>query len=365
MTAGAPIRTPRNDFGDVDAPHSMAGLMASPWALTVDVHNEIQAIYAAHAQGPKLDIKALEKILGFPLAVPRAGYQVDRGIAIIQIEGLIAPKANLLTRVCGATSAQLVTQDLKAAMADPAIKGIVLAIDSPGGSVNGSPELAAAVFEASSKKPVVAHSEALIQSAAYWIGSAANAVYISGPTVNTGSIGVVMSRRFAPDGGSNSTEIFAGRYKQYTSSVKRPTKDAVAYLQSQVDYIYQVFVDAVAAYRGIPSRVVAERMAEGRTFIGRQAVDVGLVDEIMPLRHLVSAMARNPSEFANRRRIGARRIAKPTGAHAAALYARSAVLTPAEPRVQTKAEQGAVAEAHAKANGIGIVQALKALGFAT
>lgn len=339
--------------------------MASPWALATDVHTEIQEIYAAHARGPKLDIKAIESRLGFSLAPPREAYRVDRGIAVIQIEGLIAPKANLLTRVCGATSAQLVTQDLKSAMDDPAVKGVVLSIDSPGGSVSGSPELAAAVFDAARKKPLVAHSDAQMLSAAYWIGSATNAVYISGPSVHAGSIGVVMTRKFDPEAGSNYTELFAGRYKQYTSSTKQPTKDAVAYLQSQVDYIYSVFVDAVGTYRGVPASVVSERMAEGRTFIGQQAIDAGLVDEIMPLGQLVTAMARDPAAFANRRRVGARRAAAPARLPEVALHTRSSALMPVALHGKTKTEQAVLAVAHAKANGVGIVQALKALGFAT
>lgn len=345
-------------------PAGLAGLMRAPWALSVDSYNNIQAIYAAHGRGPKLDIKAVEDRLGFPLAPPRENYVTDRGVAVIQIDGLIAPKASLLTRVCGATSAQWATEQLKSAMADPAVKAIVLAIDSPGGSVHGSPELAAAVFEAAQKKPLVAHSDAMLMSAAYWIGSAANAVYISGPTVQAGSIGIVASHRHDPASSLGTTEIVAGRYKRITTSLAPLSADGAAYMQDQVNHIYGVFVTTVAKHRGVSPEVVNERMAEGRTFIGQQAIDAGLVDEIMPLRSLVNAMASNPAAFANRRRLAARRVNQP-GANAFTPQNHSAALAPVVPRVMSREDQAVAAVSYSKEHGITIVQALKALGFAT
>lgn len=346
------------------APTGLADLMASPWALTVDGHRALMDWYATYVAGPKIDIKAIEARSG-PVATPNNGYQPNsRGVACIELQGVIVPKPNLLTRIGFATPVSWAVERLKAAVADATVKAIVLTVDSPGGSVNGSPELASAVFDASKVKPVVAHSDAQLLSAAYWIGAAANAIYISGPTVHAGSIGIVMTKRIDPDAASNSTEFFAGRYKQYTSSVKPPTQEAIAYLQSQVDYLYTVFVNDVAAFRGVTPAHVNERMAEGQTFIGQQAIDAGLVDEIMPLGALVEAVGRNPSAFAQRRRVLGRRVGVPaTGA--TPLRARSVAPVALARRAMTKAEQASAAVAYAKDHGVTIVQALKVLGFAT
>lgn len=344
----------------------LSDLIAAPWALAMPVHAGLMTAYAEHRSGPKFDVKAMERSLGVSLATQRPGVQIVDSVAIVSIHGLIVPKPNLLTRAFGATSARWALEDLNAAMSNPAVKSIILSIDSPGGSVYGTPELAAAVFEASRNKPVVAHSAAQMLSAAYWIGAAANAVYISSEVVNAGGIGILMTKTFdAPEAASKYTELFAGRYKQYTSSGKPPTEDAVSYLQTMVDYLYSIFVGGVATYRGVPANVAAERMAEGRTFIGQQAIDIGLADEIMPLKQLVDAMSRNPSAFANRRRIGARRVATPQGAGAAALQGAPAAPATIPQRVLNKAEQAAVAVAYAKEKDIEIVQALKVLGFAT
>ncbi|MDD3936856.1 S49 family peptidase [Rhodoferax sp.] len=348
-----------------DNPTGLAGLIRAPWAITIESFENLISIYAAHLRSPKVDIEAFEKRTGFSLATPRADYQVDRGVAVISFDGLIAPKANLLTRVCGATSAQWVAGQVNAAIADPLVKSIILVIDSPGGSVSGSPELAQIVFDAARKKPVVAYSDGMLLSAAYWIGSAANAVYISGPTVHVGSIGIVATHSHDPASSLGQTEIVAGRYKRIATSLAPLSAAGAAYMQDQVNYLYEVFVNAVALYRGVTPEHAAAHMAEGRMFIGKQAIDAGLVDEISPLGALVSAMASNPGAFAKRRRITGHRAigARAQGTAPKQLTSQGSQFI--APRVLTANEQADAAVAYSKQHGIGIVQALKTLGFAT
>lgn len=271
-------------------------LIASPWAITRSGLEEILAIYATHLRGEKIDIRAVEARLGRPLANEQRGYEVTDGVAVLPIEGVMAPKANLMMQVSGGASTQIVQRELAAALADPAVRAVVLHIDSPGGSVIGTPELAAAVASARAQgKPIVAYSDGMLASAAYWVGSAADAVYISGSTVMVGSIGVVVahrdfSRRNEADG-VKITEISAGKYKRLDSPNAPLGKEGRASLQEQVDYIYSLFVDAVAAHRGTTAADVLERMADGRTFIGRQAIDAGLVDGVATLPELVAQLA--------------------------------------------------------------------------
>lgn len=361
-TIRQPIASPSSNTGD--NPTGLARLLSSPMATTIETLENLCSIYAAHLRSPKFDIEAFENRNGISLAPPRPDYQVDRGVGVIVVGGLIVPKANLLTRVCGATSAQLVTGQINAALADPLVKSIVLSIDSAGGAVSGSPELAQVVFDAARKKPVVAHSEGMLLSAAYWIGSAANAVYISGPTVHVGSIGIVATHRYNPADSQGVTEIVAGRYKRIASSLAPLSADGAAYMQDHVNHIYGVFLNAVALYRGATPDVVNERMADGRTFIGQQAIDAGLVDEIMSLRSLVNAMASNPGAFANRRRVAARRVDK-AAPGAFVPHNKSAAPVHVVPRVMSKEDQAAAAVSYSKEHGINIVQALKVLGFAT
>lgn len=298
-------------------------LLTSAWAILPEQLLEIQAIYASHLRGDKIDIDAIEARLGRPLASEQQDYQIRQGgVAVLALDGVMAPKANMFMRISGGVSTQMAGMQIESAIADPRVKAMVLAIDSPGGSVFGTPELGATVRELAAIKPIVTVSEATLASAAYWVGSAANAVYISGPTVQVGSIGVVASHNYDPQSANTTTEITAGKYKRIASSTGPLSKEGKAYMQGQVDHLYSVFVDAVAANRGASASDVLAQMADGRVFIGQQALDRGLVDGYATVDAMVEQLATNPEKFAKRKKavfaLGAL-PPKPAGAQASAL----------------------------------------------
>jgi hypothetical protein len=131
-------------------------------------------------------------------------------------------------------------------------------------------------------------------SAAYWIGSAANSVYITDATTIVGSIGVVTTHtdvsKAQAASGVKTTEIAAGKYKRIASSYEPLTKEGRQTIQDQVDYTYALFVDAVAKQRGVSTDKVLSDMADGRIFIGQQAIDAGLVDGVSTLDALVAQL---------------------------------------------------------------------------
>ena len=142
-------------------------LLMSAWAILPDQLREIQAIYAAHLRGDKIDIEAIEARLGRPLANEQQDYEIRQGgVAVLTLDGVMAPKANLFMRVSGGVSTQMAGLQIESAMADPRVTAMVLAIDSPGGSVFGTPELGATVRELSAIKPIVTVSEATLAGAA-------------------------------------------------------------------------------------------------------------------------------------------------------------------------------------------------------
>ena len=96
--------------------------------------------------------------------------------------------------------------------------------------------------------------------------------------------------------GVKTTEITAGKYKRVASQYGPLTEDGRSDIQSKVDYIYSVFVDDVARNRGVDAAMVVKNMADGRVFIGRQAVDAGLVDGVATLEEIVARAA--AGEFA-------------------------------------------------------------------
>lgn len=265
---------------------------------------ELQAIYSTHLRGEKIDLEAVEARLGRPLANDQQDYTVQEGgIAVLSLSGAISPKANMLTRVSGMASAQMFTKQIQSMAADPRVRGVVLDIDSPGGSVFGIPEAGAAVRALAAEKPTVACSTGMMCSAAYWIGSSAGSLYASGETDMIGSIGVVATHSYDPRNTSGQvTEVTAGKYKRIASDTAPLSDEGRAYLQQQVDHLYSAFVDAVAKNRRASAEDVIKHMADGRVFIGTQAVDAGLVDGIATVDALVERMANDPQKFAARRK---------------------------------------------------------------
>jgi signal peptide peptidase SppA len=304
------------------------------WALEAASLIEIQSIYKTHLRGDKIDVAGVEARLGRPLANEQKKYTVrEGGVGVLAIEGVLAPKANLFTEISGGASTQMLSAQVQGMLNDNAVKSIILAIDSPGGSVFGTPELADVVRSAAKIKPIVAVSDASMCSGAYWIGSACNAVYITSPMVNVGSIGVVQRRTYQParEGGPVVEEITAGKYKRVGSPDKPLNKEDRAYVEGQLDHMYGVFVSAVADNRGASIEQVLTHMADGRVFIGQQAIDRGLVDGFSTVDAMVEQLATNPAKFANRRKaqfaVGSP-SPKPAGAQASANSTEPVSLTP-------------------------------------
>jgi signal peptide peptidase SppA len=274
-------------------------IITAPWAIQPDKLLELQSIYATHLRGEKIDIAAIEQRLGRPLANEPKGYDIVDGVAVLPIEGVSARKMNLMSQVSGGVSTELVGRDLRAALNDQAVHSIILAIDSPGGTVDGTQALAALVRQVGEQKPVVTLGTGTMASAAYWYGSAAQARYISEATTVVGSIGVVarhMDVSAAEQArGVKTTLISAGRFKTVGSEYAPLSQEDRATLQDRVDYMYSLFVQDVANHLGTTADRVLFDMADGRVFIGQQAIAAGLVDGVATLEQLVQQLNRDRS----------------------------------------------------------------------
>lgn len=273
---------------------NITDILTSPWAIEPGKLIELQAIYAAHMRGEGIDIKAAEQRLGRPLANEQRSYDIVDGVAILPIEGVIAKKMNMFSQISGGTSSQMARRSLADANNDPAVHSIILAIDSPGGTVDGTQAFADAVLATRGGKPVVTLASGTMASAAYWFGSAASAAYVADSTTSVGSIGVVTTHVDVSGAeaarGIKTTELSAGKYKRIASQYGPLSEDGRQSIQDQLDYMYSLFVGAVATNRGVSTEVVLSDMADGRTFIGQQAVDAGLVDGIITLDALVAKL---------------------------------------------------------------------------
>jgi capsid assembly protease len=283
-------------------------ILSSPWAILPEKLLEIREIYQRHLRGENADIEAIEARLGRPMENKHVPYIIDGTTAILSIDGVLGKRMNLFTQISGGTSTQLIESDFQAAMADPAVKSILLAIDSPGGTVDGTENLANEIFAARGKgKPILALGDGTMASAAYWIGSAADRVYASDKSAMIGSIGVVANHedysQAEKNAGVKVTTISAGKYKAVANSHEPLSADGRAVIQSMVDHIYTNFVESVARNRAVTPTTAAERMADGKIFLGHNAVAAGLADGISTQSALVRSLN---SSAENRERLGTR-----------------------------------------------------------
>ena len=202
---------------------------------------------------------------------PNSLLSVEDGIATISIEGPILRKPGLFARVImGATDSEEIGAAIREANDRTDIKAVMLNIDSPGGTVAGTPELANAVASLNEHKPVYAFSSGLMASAAYWIASQARAIYAT-PSAQVGSIGVVQAvvdDSAALDKEGIKVEVFSvGKYKAMGAPGNPLTKDQRELIQSNLAEIAGEFHAAVLA----KGRAIPPDAMEGQTFSGRQA----------------------------------------------------------------------------------------------
>ena len=273
----------------------LSDVINAPWAIQPEILSEIQNIYAAHARNEQIDIAAVEARIGKTLANEQQGYTVQNGVAVIPIHGVIGKRMNMFSQISGGASTQLIERDVKNALADSKVNSILLHIDSPGGTVDGTQNLASVIREARTQKPVMTFADGTIASAAYWIGSAADEIVSASDTTQIGSIGVVATHtdysQAEASQGIKTTEITAGKYKRIASNTAPLSKEGAAYLQDQVDQLYTIFVDSVAQNRQTDSATVMERMADGRVFLSKEAMRRGMIDHIASLETTINNMA--------------------------------------------------------------------------
>lgn len=267
----------------------------SPWAILPIKLEEIREIYITHLRGDKIDIKAIEAQFLVPLNNKRKDMRVQNGIAVIELDGVLAKKMNLFMDISGGTSTQIIGNQFREALADDEVTAIILNIDSPGGTVDGTAELADLIFQSRGEKPIIAFVDGLMASAAFWIGSAADRVVISGDTAMVGSVGVVATHvdqsRFNEMKGVKVTHIVSGKFKAVGSPHMPLNETGLDTIQDEVNAIMSVFVAKVAEFRGVPEETVRETLGEAQILMGQQALTAGVVDGVSTLDQLINELS--------------------------------------------------------------------------
>jgi protease-4 len=202
-------------------------------------------------------------------------------IGVIDVTGVISGSQHIVNQV-------------KKFRQDKRIRGIVLRIDSPGGSVGPSQEIYDEVLKTrDGGKTIYASMGAMAASGGYYIASAAEKIFAN-PGTLTGSIGVIMAftnaKGLMEKIGLKPKIIKAGKYKDIGSPARAMTEKERNLLQSVVDDVHQQFIEAIASGRGISIEEVTT-IADGRIFTGRQAHSLNLVDELGGLQATIDQLS--------------------------------------------------------------------------
>jgi signal peptide peptidase SppA len=214
----------------------------------------------------------------------KTNSSIGGGIAVLPLYGVVSQRASLLDEICdGGTSTQKFTQSFRDAMADDAVGGILIDIDSPGGSVFGVADLYDEIMSARGVKPVYGLVNSLCASAAYWLASACSQI-IAVKGSMTGSIGVYtqhvdMSEALKAAGISQEF-ISAGKYKVEGNQYGPLTDEGRAFTQSQIDSYYAAFTQAVSKGRGVPIAQARDGMGEGRCLLPADALAANMIDAV-------------------------------------------------------------------------------------
>lgn len=356
----------------------------APWAIQPEQLARIEALAHERMKAGAAGIEAAAPGASRP---SQPGVRLADGVAIIDVVGPLTKNYSWMTAALGGTSMLHAAALIQQAAADPAVRGILLHVDSPGGSVDGTEAFADAIRAATKAKGVLALASGTIASAAYWAASAADGVFLESKTTAAGSIGIVAKHQdisgLESRIGVKTTEISSGKYKRI-ASMHEPLSDAGRNsIQTQLDQIYGLFVQAVSSHRGVSVPSVLDRMADGRMFIGQNAIDAGLADGFASQAELVQRLSAGQAKQKNFNQprktvmtpqqinqeafnqVGAGGTAAQYQAAINGLHASNQQEGVRCPRtgltVDEKLEQ---ADAYAKKNGVDLVSALKTLGFA-
>ncbi|WP_456474316.1 signal peptide peptidase SppA [Candidatus Pyrohabitans sp.] len=227
------------------------------------------------------------------ISKPSDGFMVGDKVAVIKIDGVIAMNSGEGVFSSKTTTPEEFKSRLDRALSDSSVKAILIEINSPGGSVVASEEIAEAIKEARDKKPVVAWLGEIATSGGYYAASASSYI-IADPGTITGSIGVISVfpeySRLLEKLGINMTVIKAGEYKDFSTGYRPLTEEERRMVEDIIYDFYELFIAEVAGNRNLSVDYVKE-VAEGRIYSARRAKEIGLVDEVGTKRAAIKKAA--------------------------------------------------------------------------
>lgn len=296
---------------------------ATLWLGTEESFEAYQAAVTKLASAGSLDGDGLPSLL-----------EVQGDVAIVHAAGpLVEGHAGFL-RYFGVTGYADLEDAGIAAVSNPDVKAIVLSVRTNGGHVHGVQDASALFTAIDQVKPVVTHTPSDMKSAGMWFGASARRIF-GAPTSESGSIGVLAIHaeraKALAEAGIKVTVVRAGSSKALANPYEPLSAKAEAAMQEGVDYMHGLFKAHIAERRGMSAGKI-EKVGQGQTFIGQQAVDAGLIDEVGSLADAISYARGQVSRHAGSGGSLGRKVDSPKSAthNPSASEASNMKLTPAQ-----------------------------------
>ena len=238
-------------------------------------------------------------------------YRVERGLGAIRQMQLLKDVADVRlnsllgdSKFEGTTNSVRIRQAIRQAREDTAVKAIMLNIDSPGGTVNGTEELAREVQTAGLVKPLVAHIDGMGASAAFWVAAQAGRITAS-QTSEIGSIGVLGVVEDTSEAaellGVKVHVIVEGKHKGEFVDGAPVSQESLDHLQTLVTALFGMFLKAVADGRSKMSMGDVRKVADGRTMLAKDALAAGLIDAVSSFDEALAALVAKVDGIESRR----------------------------------------------------------------
>ena len=249
------------------------------WLGTEESFEVYQAAISKLASASGLDADGLPSLI-----------ELQGDVAVIHAAGPLVEGHAGFMRYFGITGYADLEDAGIAAVSNPDVKAIVLSVRSNGGHVHGVQDAAALFTAIDQVKPVVTHTPSDMKSAGMWMGSSARRIF-GAPTSESGSIGVLAihaeKTKALDEAGIKVTVVRAGSSKALANPYEPLSAKAEASMQEGVDYVHGLFKAHMAERRGMSAGQI-EKVGQGQVYIGQQAVDAGLVDEVGSLADAIT-----------------------------------------------------------------------------
>jgi protease IV len=256
--------------------HSVATRILAIVILALSLSGCMRLALFAPGRGPEMVLETL---------IPAESRWNDDKVLLLAIDGMLSARADRGGWVSRPGTLVLVKDVLQRAEKDPSIRAVVLRIDSPGGSVTASDLIYTEIkaFKERTGKKVVAACMGVAASGGYYVAMAGDRVLVH-PTTVTGSIGVIglfpdlagLSGKF----GFDMRVVKSGEHKDMGSMWRPFSEEERGIFQAMIDEMYERFLSVIVEGRPKLAADTIRRLADGRVYTAKQAVGLGLADEI-------------------------------------------------------------------------------------